>query len=396
MQQQPNLPAGLPEPHPDALRHSERVASHIREHIAACGGRVSFGDFMQQALYAPGLGYYAAGAAKFGPAGDFVTAPELSPLFGRVLARQCAQLLAGQPGAAILELGAGSGALAISILQRLAELDCLPGQYMILEVSADLAERQRQKIEAELGALASRVLWLPALPPAFSGVIVANEVLDALPVERFERRAGDVLQQFVTVEQGSFRSEWHAAGAALTDYVRSIEADLGRALPEGYRSEASLGLAAWLGDVLGSLQDGVCLLIDYGVTRREYYAGDRGQGWLRCHFRHHAHSEPLIYPGIQDLTSWVDFSAVAAAAAGAGAELAGFVTQAMFLLNGGLDNEFAGFEARSVQEQMELTRQVKLLTLPGEMGENFKSMALVKGNASVPDAFRFQDRAHTL
>ena len=396
MQQLPEVPAGLPEPHPDAARHSERVAAHIARQIDASGGRVSFGDFMQQALYAPGLGYYAAGAKKFGADGDFVTAPELSPMFGRVVAGQCAPLLRGMAAASVLEVGAGSGALAVSVLRRLSELDALPERYRILEVSADLVERQQQAVAAELGDLARYVEWVPELPPAFDGVILANEVLDALPVERFERSADGVLQQFVSADDGVFRSRWQAANPPLADFVRALEDAIGHELPAGYRSEASLGLSAWLGDLLGSLENGVCLLFDYGVTRREYYADDRGQGWLRCHFRHHAHSEPLIYPGIQDITSWVDFSAVASAASKAGATVAGFVTQALFLLNGGLDNEFSGFEGRTASEQMELTRQVKLLTLPSEMGESFKSMALTKGDATIPDAFRLGDRAHTL
>jgi SAM-dependent MidA family methyltransferase len=396
MQQEHIVPAGLPEPHPDAARHSRRVAEDIRERVEAAGGRVSFGEFMQLALYAPGLGYYSAGTTKFGADGDFVTAPEVSTLFGRVIASQCAHTLGAFREPSLLELGAGSGALAVTILKRLAELDALPARYLILEVSADLVERQRRLIFAELGEIAERVTWIDELPLAFDGVIIANEVLDALPVERFERRDGRLLQQYVVNGDAGFDALWQDAGSELSQQVQEIETDLGRQLPDGYRSELSLGMSEWVQDILDCLQNGVFLAFDYGVSRREYYADDRGSGWLRCHFRHHAHSSPLIYPGIQDITSWVDFSAVAAASSLAGARVAGFVTQAMFLLNGGLDNEFARFESRPIEEQLDLARQVKLLTLPSEMGESFKSMALIKGDAPIPDAFTHGDRAHTL
>lgn len=396
MQPEPDIPAGLPTPAADALRHSERVADFIRGRIDAAGGRISFGEYMQHALYAPALGYYAAGAAKFGACGDFVTAPEISPLFGRILANQCAPALAALGDAAVLELGAGSGALAVAVLQRLLELDTLPARYLILEVSADLIERQRQRISSELPELPVAVQWIDAWPAAFDGVVIANEVADALPVERFERRADEVLQQFVATGDAGFRCEWQAASAAIVARVAEIEASLGRRLPDGYRSEVSLGLPGWIRDIVASLHAGVILLFDYGLPRREYYAAERGKGWLRCHFRHHAHNEPLIYPGIQDITAWVDFSTIAEAASQLDAVVAGFVTQAMFLLNGGLDNEFAEFNDRTIADQLEIARQVKLLTLPSEMGENFKCMGLSKGNAPIPGAFANGDRAHTL
>ncbi len=390
------MPAGLPSPDADASAHSERVAEFIRRRIAAAGGRISFGDFMQQALYAPGLGYYAAGAAKFGADGDFVTAPEVSPLFGRVLAGQLASLTRADGEVRIVELGAGTGALAIAVLTRLAELEALPARYQILEVSAELGERQRQRIASELPELVARVEWVAELPTDVHGVIVANEVADALPVERFERGADGIEQLFVAARDGRFVYETAAAGEPHAGRVVRIENDLGRRLPAGYRSEVSLGLPGWVGDVVAALAAGYVLLFDYGLPRREYYAPDRDRGWLRCHFRHRAHSEPLIYPGIQDISAWVDFSAVAAAAADCGAKVRGFVTQAMFLLNGGLENEFADFEARSIVDRLELARQVKLLTLPTEMGESFKCMGLSKGGVPQLCGFAEGDRAHTL
>ncbi len=396
MQPEPIIPAGLPSPGPDALRHSARVADFIRLQIETAGGRISFGDYMRHALYAPGLGYYAAGAIKFGAHGDFVTAPEVSPLFGRVLARQCAPTLDALADGVVLELGAGSGALAVSLLSRLAELDSLPARYLILDVSAELIERQQRRIAASLPDIPTSVEWVDALPKRFDGVVVANEVADALPVERFERNAEQVLQQFVVNADSGFRYEWREAGSAVAAEVDKIEAALGRSLSAGFRSEVSLGLAGWIQDVLGSLNKGIVFLFDYGLPRRQYYARERGEGWLRCHFRHRVHNEALIYPGIQDITAWVDFSAAALAASQCGAAVDGFVTQAMFLLNGGLDNEFAEFGFRSTAEQLETARQVKLLTLPTEMGENFKCLGLSKGDVLTPDTFTHADRAHTL
>ena len=388
MQPEPRIPAGLPAPDESSLRHSERVADFIRNRIAEAGGTLSFGEFMQHALYAPALGYYVAGARKFGAAGDFVTAPEISPLFGYVIARQAAPVLSSVRGGAVLELGAGSGALAVALLERLATLDALPERYYILEVSADLVERQRERIGNEAPEIATRVEWIDRLPEALGGVIVANEVVDALPFERFERSADGVLERRVAVGENGFVEVSAPAAEPL--------AALGRRLPAGYTSELSRALPGWIGDLVDTLSDGIVLLFDYGLPAHEYYAPDRDTGWMRCHFRHHVHDQALIYPGIQDITTWVDFTAVARAAVARSADVAGFVTQALFLMNGGLENEFAGLSGRSSAEQFELAGQIRRLTLPGEMGENFKCIGLRKGSAPVPDAFRNGDRTHVL
>ncbi len=395
MQPEPLIPDGVPVPDALSLNHSVRAADFIRAQIGASGGTISMAEFMQHALYAPGLGYYTAGSTKFGSAGDFVTAPEISPIFGRVLAAQCAPLIAALNGG-ILELGAGSGSLAVTMLRRLADLGHLPESYQILEISPDLTERQQKKIAEEIPDLYSVVSWINALPENFRGVVVANEVADALPVERFVRTSADILQ--LRVGWGDDRFVYHTltADGRLRESVLEIENRLGVKLEEGYTSEVSLGLRGWLADLLAAVDQGVVFLFDYGVARHEYYAPERYQGWLRCHFRHHAHNEPLIYPGIQDITSWVDFSAVAENAALSGASIAGFVTQALFLMNSGLENEIAAFESLSSIEQIELSRQIKLLTLPGEMGESFKCLGLSKGIAPSSTAFDFGDRAHIL
>lgn len=396
MQADPKAPRGLPVPDDDSLAHCRHVTEFIRARIEAAGGSIGFAEYMQHALYAPGLGYYAAGATKFGAEGDFVTAPEVSPLFGRVLARQCADVLDALGGGSVLELGAGSGALALSMLEKFDALGAVPASYDILEVSPELTARQQTRLAALAPAISERVRWLDRLPESFDGVVVANEVADALPVERFVRTVDGVRRLGVTWGDGGFEYVTTPPGAALENAVREIERELGAGLPVGYVSEVCLALGPWLGDVLGCLRRGIVFLFDYGVSRREYYAPDRDRGWLRCHFRHHAHDEPLVYPGIQDITAWVDFTAAADAATRHGADVAGFVTQALFLLHGGLENEFRIAAGPGPARGLALAGQVKRLTLPGEMGENFKCLGLRKGEAPVPGALSAGDRAHAL
>jgi SAM-dependent MidA family methyltransferase len=396
MQPEHSTGFALPEPDAESTAHSRRVAEYIRERITEGSGSISFAEFMQHALYAPGLGYYVSGTRKFGEGGDFVTAPEISPLFGKILAIQTAAVLQQLEARQIFELGAGSGALAATMLGKLAQIDALPDRYYILEVSADLRQRQQERLEQEIPGHATRVEWLSELPQDFSGVIVANEVADAIPVERFARSGGVLKQYRVSDERGKFC--WHQADAPeqLLHAIQSVEEELGWQFPDDYRSEICLALTAWIRDLVGCLHEGHIFLFDYGVSRREYYAPDRNDGWLRCYFRHHAHNDPLILPGIQDLTASVDFSALASAAVEAGATITGFVTQAHFLLNGGLQDELADFVSLPIEEQVELSRQAKLLTLPAEMGENVKCIGMSRGNITPPPAFHEFDRAHTL
>ena len=355
--------------------------------IDAAGGAISFAEYMHHALYAPGLGYYAAGARKFGAAGDFVTAPEISAVFGKVLARQCAEVFDGMDGPALLEIGAGSGRLAVDLLARLAEFDALPGKYLVLEVSADLRERQEALLRAEVPEMCDRVAWIDGWPASHRGVIVANEVLDALPVERFVRRPGKVMQLCVTVDGERFAITERTAPEYLETAVQRIEEELGQPLPDGYVSEVCVAAPQWIADLAATLQEGTAFLFDYGVSRKEYYAADRSGGWLRCHFRHHAHDDPLLLPGIQDITAWVDFTAVAAAAADSGLDVTGFATQARFLINGGIDAELAGMTELPIEAQLRLAGEVKMLTLPAEMGEHFKCMGLSRGSTRRPTAF---------
>ena len=386
----------LPEPDALSASHSERVVSYISSRIDESGGSISFAEFMYHALYAPGLGYYAAGASKFGEEGDFVTAPEVSPVFGRILARQCKEVFEELGAGSILEYGAGSGRLASDILTTLEQLDALPERYEILEVSGELQQRQAQLLRAEVPHLMSRIAWLDAPPQGHTGVMIANEVLDAFPVERFRKTESGVNQLRVRRNGERFVTTEAPAPRTLLARVEAIEASLGEALPIGYVSEVSLGVPDWIGSLAHSLHEGIAFLFDYGVTRREYYARERSAGWLRCHFRHRVHDDPLILAGIQDLTAWVDFNTVAEAAMEAGLDVAGYSAQAQFLLSGGLDAELENFASLPVSRQLQLSGQIKTLTLPAEMGERFKCMALRQGNIGTPSAFSLADRTHTL
>ncbi|MBM4196037.1 MAG: SAM-dependent methyltransferase [Gammaproteobacteria bacterium] len=379
------------EPTTEALAHSARLASRIREEIAAAGGWIPFSRYMELALYEPALGYYSAGATKFGPAGDFVTAPEISPVFARCLARASAPLLAALPEPVVLEFGAGTGALAYGLLGRLASLDALPQKYLILEVSAELRTRQREYL-ANLGDdIARRVEWIDRLPAAkFDGLVIANEVADALPVERFVRRAPGPRALGVCIKRGTFQLAEADASAGLAAAVAAIEQATGGQLPDGYTSEVSLRLPGWINAVAGSLRRGTVFIGDYGCTRSEYYLPERRDGTFLCYYRHRAHRDALLYPGLQDMTAWVDFTLLAASAVGAGLDVAGYATQAHFLIDAGVDIELEEFAGRQDAASLRALQQAKTLLLPGEMGERCKIMALARGVARSP-GFGFRD-----
>ncbi len=386
----------LPALTPDEAEHSARLEARVRDEISRAGGWISFARYMQLALYEPGLGYYSAGARKLGAAGDFVTAPEVAPVFSRCLAVQCEEVLRSLGGGDVLELGAGSGVMAAELIAELARRDCLPARYRILDVSADLRERQRATLAAAVPQLLERVEWLDRLPEDFTGIVVANEVLDALPVERFVVRGGVVNALGVTSQLG--RLEWSEAraSAALADAVRGVERDMDATWPDGYTSEINLGLADWLAALAASVRRGVLLFVDYGLPRREFYAAERSDGTLLCHFRHRFHDDPFTRIGLQDITAWVDFTAVAEAGQAAGLELAGYATQAHFLIGCGLGEFLADVSGLDVVSRVNLSRQAMVLTLPGEMGERFKAIALVKGYDSPLRGCAVRDLRHTL
>ncbi len=368
----------LPQPTPEEAAHSEKLIERIRDEIDAHRGWISFARYMELALYDAGLGYYSAGAVKLGHAGDFITAPEISPLFSRCLASQCVEIFAHIEQPDILELGAGSGVMAADVLLELEALGHLPAHYYILEVSADLRERQRETIVARAPQHLGRVQWLDAWPSGLRGVVLANEVLDAMPVERFSIRGAQVNAIGVTWQLG--RLDWSEAHAepALEKAVRDIEASLDAPLPDGYRSEVNLYLRPWMQGLGDALQEGVVLFIDYGLPRAQYYRAERSEGTLLCHYRHRFHDDPLILPGVQDIGAWVDFTAVAEAGVDAGFSLAGFTTQAHFLIGCGIEHYLAALAEADLKDRVQLARQTMLLTLPGEMGEKFKVIGLAK------------------
>jgi SAM-dependent MidA family methyltransferase len=386
----------LPAPDEDALRHSERLKARIEVEIERSGGWISFDRFMEMALYEPGLGYYSAGARKLGADGDFVTAPEISPLFSRCVASQCADVLKELGNGDILEFGAGSGVMAADILTELSSRDALPTRYLILEVSADLRERQQQTIRERAPALLDRVVWLDALPTDFVGVMLANEVLDAIPVARFHMRGSQINVLGVTSHLDQMEISEVRADADLLKAVRAIEESTSTKLPDGYLSEINLRLPAWIEAISAALKRGVVLLIDYGLPRAQYYNEDRSSGTLLCHYRHRFHNDPLIYLGLQDIGAWVDFTAVAEAAVDAGLQVAGFCTQAHFLIGNHIDALLAELGQRDLPDRLQLARQTMVLTLPNEMGERFKVLGLTRDFDTPLAGFSVRDLAASL
>ena len=394
----------LPRPEAPAQQHSEQLQAKIRAAIEAAGGVIDFARFMELALYAPGLGYYSAGARKFGEAGDFVTAPELSPLFSRCLARQCRQVLAEIGCGDILEFGAGTGIMAAELLLELERLETLPGQYFILELSPDLQQRQRDTLARRVPHLLARVSWLEGLPhTGFQGVILANEVVDAMPVHLLRflgHNDGEqtVMERCVGWDGRGFA--WQERPLALPDLQRRLD-ELRQALGEwgfcpGYVTEINLVQTAWVNSLAAALERGAALIIDYGFPQHEYYHPDRTTGTLMCHYRHRAHGDPLILVGLQDITAHVDFTALAGAAQQAGLDVMGYTSQAQFLLATGLTDMVAELEPAATRAYLETTQQVKRLTLPSEMGELFKVLALGRGLAGPLQGFMLQDRRSRL
>ena len=381
---------------PEEEEHSRAVTALIRERVRAAGGWISFEQFMDLALYAPGLGYYSAGSVKLGPGGDFVTAPEVSDLFSRCVARQCAQALVG--GGEILELGAGTGRMAAVILESLAASGTLPARYAILEVSADLAQRQKERLGKLPREVRERVAWLDRLPAKpIRGVILANEVLDALPCRRFVLTGGAVRELGVALQAGAAQTLIErdtAADQALVSACSALLGELPLSLPDGYSSEICLAVEPWIAGVADCLERVVMLLFDYGLPRAHYYHPQRTAGTLRCHFKQRVHDNPYINVGVQDITAWVDFTRVAEAAVASGLDVSGFATQAAFLLATGIEK----FLAQAVEPvaHARLAGEARRLLLPGEMGEAFKVMALLRDCDVALDGFSLQDLRQSL
>jgi SAM-dependent MidA family methyltransferase len=369
--------------------HASALLGLMRERIAAAGGWLSFDEYMRIALYEPGLGYYSAGAHKLGAGGDFTTAPEISPLFGRCLARHCSEVLQALGGGEVLELGAGSGRLAFDVITAMAAQGAPPPRYRILEISADLRERQRQLLSTLPTSLATRVEWLDAPPrDAWQGALLANEVLDALPVKRFVQRAGAWRELGVELDEAAgLRWGDMAAPSSLIDAIEALH--LPRELPEGFESEICPMLGSWIREVTASLQRGVALFVDYGLSRSEYYSAARSRGTLRCHYRQRAHDDPFAHPGLEDITAWVDFTAVAEVADESGLDVLGYGTQTGALLGLGIESQIAS--APDEGARIRRAAEARQLLMPTEMGETFKFIALGRAFEAPLAAFAHQD-----
>ncbi|NOR52054.1 MAG: SAM-dependent methyltransferase [Gammaproteobacteria bacterium] len=373
----------LPEPSADLVAHSKRVKDFIRRVIGQSGGEISFCRFMELALYAPNLGYYSAGNQKLGAGGDFITAPEISSLFSFSLAKQIAQILQ-QSGGDVVEFGAGSGVMAADMLLELEQLKQLPEHYYIIEVSADLRQRQQDTITKKAPALRERVKWLDELPREISGVVVANELLDAMPVHRFVIRDGEPYEVMVVWDEQS--QQFQTTDKPISEPRLRSEIEQLQLKDEGYSSEINLNAIDWIVSIGERLQSGAILLIDYGYSRHDYYHPRRSDGTLLCHYQHRAHPNPLILPGIQDITAHVDFTAIADTALDVGLHVHGYANQSNFLLGCGITDYLsqmvqfgAGDDERDMTQQIEVTNQLKKLTMPDEMGESFKVIALSRG-----------------
>jgi len=403
------MTTALPVPDGIAQAHSLELTQRLKSAMAS--QPLPFSTYMQRCLYEPGLGYYMAGSKKFGSGGDFITAPEVSPVFGACLAMQCSEILT-ITGGGILELGAGSGRLALSVIQALD--DAVWSHYFIVEPSADLSDRQQQLLKESLTAEQFLKLeWLTGLPDSFDGVILANEVMDAFPVERVVKEARGFSiesiglstesdKDFERIDQAATAMDDDVA-AAIDAALTHVETDSGHVWQAGYRSELSMLLAPWINSLSQCLTTGALLLIDYGYPRREYYLPERTDGTLQCFYRPHAHDDVTFWPGLQDITAHVDFTSVVEAGDASGLELLGYTSQASFLMGCGIAEIAQSMSAvwglsmgedtaTRVQQQQAINR----LTLPGEMGERFQVMALGRGINKALMGFSLVDLSHRL
>ena len=383
----------LPAPSPDALAFSDALKRRIIDAVEAADGWIGFDRFMELALYAPGMGYYSGGAQKFGAAGDFVTAPEISSAFSQTLATQAVQIMA-LSAPQIIEVGAGSGRLAADLLLELERRNALPERYAILDLSGELRERQRATLGQRAPHLLDHVHWLDRLPETFDGLVLANELLDAMPVHLVQWDDAAIFEHGVSAKNGEFVWSDRPATGRVLEKAQAIAEEF--PLPPGYLSEICLAATDWTASWASILNRGALLLIDYGFPRHEFYHPQRATGTLMCHYRHHAHGEPFLLPGLQDITAHVDFTAIVEAGFNAGLELLGYTTQATFLLNCGLTAILARTPAEDLLRYLPQAHAAQKLLSPAEMGELFKVIALGKGIEETLVGFAQGDRSETL
>lgn len=387
----------LPEPSEDAKAHSQELTERIKKHLSR-HGKLRFSDYMKMALYTPNLGYYANGLPKIGREGDFITAPEVSDIFSRCMARQAEQVLKTLETPNLIEFGAGRGTMAKDMLLELKDRIEIKNYY-IIELSADLKFKQQQTLKQLPEELYNKVIWLNELPETpIEGVVVANEVLDAMPVERIKLE--DERSYYAEVDYNSETMQFEYNYQAISDkplqnFANQLVNAIGMPTKGSYKTEINLNIQPWLQSISDFLSKGLVLLVDYGYSRTEYYQPARVMGTLRCHYRQLAHSNPFFYPGLQDITAHVDFTAVAEAAFDTGFKVAGFTTQAHFLMGSGLMEMSVDPEAH-VTDQIKIAQEVKTLTLPNEMGETFKVIALTKNSDQPLMGFALRDLRHQL
>jgi len=382
----------LPEPTAEEKQHTQKMLDYIKQQIETAGGWIDFAHYMQLALYAPRLGYYSGGQQKFGESGDFITAPEVSPLFAQTLAKPVAEVLSKMAGGCVIEFGAGSGKLAADLLAELQLQNALPEKYLIIELSAELKHRQQQTLQQYIPELIDCVEWLNALPEKpLNAVVLANEVLDAMPVQRFVNTAQGMQTLGVGLSNNVLHFTEAAASRDLAHSVKHIEQDIDRAFSEGYTAEINLNIQPWLQSISDILNQGAVYLIDYGYPRSEYYAIERHMGTMMCYYRHRALEDVFYLPGLMDITAFVDFTAVAEAGLEAGFDINGFTSQANFLINCGLAQRVEQQMSDDIKKQIPLVQQMKTLTLPSEMGERFKVMGLNKNLDMIVPGFEMRD-----
>lgn len=377
-----------------AQQHSEQLLTLIQQHIAAAGGKITFADYMGLCLYAPSLGYYSAGSHKIGKGGDFTTAPEISPLFSRSLAQHIHDVFQQLEQANIVEFGAGSGQMAIDILLELARLNCLPDHYFIIETSADLQDRQQQQINNAIPHLADKVIWLDSLPNTFVGVMLANEVCDAMPVHSLHFNNGNVYERYIESHGSTLRwYEEKLSNDALISRATAIKTLIGDV---DYLTEVNLAAEAWIANLSNSVQQGAIFIIDYGHNQHSYYHPQRSTGTLMCYYQHKGHDNPLILQGLQDITAHIDFTALAQSAMDNNLDVSGFQSQADFLIAGGITELSQQHDDDDELMSLQRANEIKQLTLPSTMGENFKALTLTRNLDQLLPRIQLRDQRYKL
>lgn len=386
----------LPTPTADEAEQSQKLCEHIKQKIAEAGGWIDFEQYMQLALYTPGLGYYSGGRQKFGEQGDFITSPEVSPLFAQTLARPVAELLKKITGASLIEFGAGSGKLAADLLQALQIVNQLPDEYLIIELSAELQQRQQETLQQRVPELVNRVRWLTRLPEKpLNAIVIANEVLDAMPVKRFLLEDNKAKLLGVEVCEKALKLSYKDAERFFSDKVTRLEINTQYPQP-AYSSEINLHIIPWIRSLSECINQGAVYLIDYGYPRSEYYSQERHMGTFMGYYRHRSIDAPLWYPGLQDLTAFVDFTEVAEAALENNFDVDGFTSQGNFLINAGLADVVETTHTETEIQRLQIVQQMKTLSLPGEMGERFKVLGLSKGMDENIPGFELRDFRYRL